>query len=204
MKPIILALSGIATVVALLSPIVGEAAEAKRLCGNLVPDPGFEAGVSGFYAQGLSPTDPGPSEVMHTAVDPLEGSYSLRIDSRSPGQNFWWIRDFSGTGWYFGVSARLRSDVESSSDLQFCAMAYYADGGVAQNCTLVTGDAGDKGVVGAALNLDTTRALASVRIRMYQSGREDLRFTVDRANACLNPWEIPLDMPDVLPPFVYR
>lgn len=206
MKRIILALYGIAAVVAALYPGVSEA---KRFCGNLVPDPGFEMGVSGFYAQGVQ-VGPPPPEVMQTAVDPLEGSYSLLIDSRSSGQNFWWIHETGGTAWYFRVTAHLRSDMDSDSNLMFCANAYYEDGGIAENCTTVSGAAGDKGVVGAALspelmNLDPTRPLASVRFRLWQSGRENLLFTMDSAVACLNPWEIPLDMLRVtpLPPKVY-
>lgn len=202
MKRIILALYGIAAVVALYPAV----SEAKLLCGNLVPDPGFEMGVSDFYAQGVSDTDPGPSEATQTFVNPLQGSHSLRLDSRLPGQNFWWIHETGGgTGWYFGVRAHLRSDMESDSDLQFCANAYYQDGTVAQNCTLVTGDAGDKGVVSAALNLDSTKQLESVRFRLYQSGTRDLQFTMDSAVACLNPIRIPLDDLLVpLPPRVYR
>jgi hypothetical protein len=202
----ILALYGIVAVVVALNPAVSEAQDrVRRYCTNLVQDPGFEMGVSGFFAQGL-PGDPGPSEVTQDPVDPLAGSYSLRIDSRSSGQNIWWNYDYGGTGWYFGVSAHLRSDMKSDSDLLFCAMAYYAnnmngiDDEEALNCTVVTSDPADKGIVAAALNLDTARTVQRVSIRLIQSGLQDLRFTMDSVTACLNPLQIDLPMPPIEPP----
>ena len=151
-----------------------------RPCTNLVQDPGFESGVSGFSAQDAS------SSVAQTDISPLEGAHSLRIAIDGYGNNLWWVYDFAGgTASRFSISAHLRSDVASSSTLQFCAFAEYADGSNDQNCAPVSGAAGDKGVVSATLNLDSTKALNSVRIRFNQEGSAGVQFTVDSAVACL-------------------
>jgi len=85
---------------------------------------------------------------------PLEGAYSLRLSIAGYGNNLWWIHNFSGgRASAFRASAHLRSDLNSSSDLQFCAMAYYADGSTDLNCTPVSGAAGDKGTVNIALTV---------------------------------------------------
>jgi hypothetical protein len=151
-----------------------------RPCTNLVQDPGFETGVSGFTAQDAS------SSVTQTDISPLEGAHSLRIAINGYGNNLWWIYGFpGGTASRFSVSAHLRSDVASSSTLQFCAFVEYADGSNDQNCAPVSGTAGDKGIVSATLNVDSTKALNTVRIRFNQEGREGVQFTVDSVVACL-------------------
>ena len=152
-----------------------------RGCSNLVPDPGFESGVSGFAAQDAS------SQVVQTGVSPLDGAHSLRVAINGYGNNVWWAHPFAGgTASHFGVSAHLRSDVASSSILQFCAMVYYADDTTALHCTAVSGAAGDKGVVSAELTLDPAKPLASVRIRLIQEGSDAVQFTLDDAMACLD------------------
>jgi hypothetical protein len=210
MKRIVLAFCGVVAVLGALGPVTSEAQVFRPVyCSNLVPDPGFELGVSDFYAQGVSPTDPGPSRVLQTAVNPIEGAHSLGLESRLDGQNFWWIHPHTEPISTFIVSARLRSVcsvtkpwakcLSSSSDMMFCAMAYYGDGGspgYAESCTLVQGTLGDKGIVVATLsselmNLDPNRELESVRIRLYQVGQQDVTFAMDRALACIDPWEIP-------------
>jgi hypothetical protein len=165
------------------------------VCTNLVEDPGFESGISGFTAQDDS------SQVSQTSVSPLAGSYSLLASINGYGNNLWWVREFGGTADRFKVSALLRSDLASTSDLQFCAMAYYEDGETALQCTPVSGAAGDKGVVDAEIDLDPARPLASVRIRMYQEGSDPVQFTLDTASACLEgASEDPDDPPPPPPP----
>ncbi len=127
-------------------------------------DPQFASGASGFYAQDAS------SSVARTDVAPLEGAYSLHVGITGYGNNVWWTYSFAGgraSG--FRASAHLRSDAASSSTLQFCVMVYYADG-TELSCTDVDGSAGDKGTVAAALNLDSTRRLQAVHIRLIQQG----------------------------------
>lgn len=153
---------------------------------NLVQDPLFESGVSGFEAQDAS------SSVTQSAVAPLEGAYSLRVSIAGYGNNLWWSANFAGgLASRFSVGAHLRSDVQSSSALQFCAMVYYADGSTALNCTPVSGALGDKGVVAAQVDLDPSRRLDTVRIRLIQEGGAPVAFTLDQAVASLVVIEAP-------------
>lgn len=150
------------------------------VCTALMEDGQFDTGVSGFAAQDAS------SLVTRSTESPLEGAASLRVNITGYGNNVWWMRDFTGgRADRFSVSAHLRSDVSSASDLQFCAMVYYADGTTASSCTTVSGSAGDKGTITQALDLDSTKPLESVRIRLYQEGGEPVAFTLDAATACL-------------------
>src|SRR5207248_3034605 len=147
---------------------------AARVLRRKAGDPGFESGVPGFSAQDAS------SSVSQTDILPLEGAHRLRIAINGYGNNLWWVYDFAGgTASRFSISAHLRSDVASSSTLQFCAFAEYAGGSNEQNCASVSGAAGDKGIVSATLNLDSTKALNSVRIRFNQEGSAGVQFTVD-------------------------
>lgn len=157
---------------------------------NLVEDPGFESGVSGFSAQDAS------SSVRQSANAPLAGSYSLQVSIAGYGNNVWWTRVFAGgLASEFTVSGRLRSDVSSSSSLRFCGMAYYADNTTALQCTEVAGTAGDKGAVSATLTLDPARRLSSVRIRLVQEGVAPVTFTVDDVVATLKVVEAPTTDP---------
>ena len=155
-------------------------------CTNLVQDPGFESGVAGFEAQDAS------SAVFRSTEAPLDGAASLRLAINGYGNNIWWIHPFEGgRARHLQVSAHLRSDTASTSDLQFCAMAYYADSTTAESCTAVRASLGDKGTIAADLELDETRLLSSVRIRMYQEGSAPVRFTLDTVNACLDVVQAP-------------
>jgi hypothetical protein len=166
-----------------------------RQCANLLQDPGFESGVSGFVAQDAS------SLVTEGSDPPIEGAHSLLIAINGYGNNIWWPYAFAGGfASHFKVSARLRSDLASSSALQFCAMAYYGDGSTALSCTMVSGAAGDKGVVSAALDLDSTKALETVNIRLYQEGSEGVQFAIDTVVACLNVVTSPPPGPPPGPP----
>src|SRR5205085_950601 len=113
---------------------------------NLVEDPGFESGVSSFYAQDAT------SHVAQTDVSPLEGSHSLHVDTNAWGSYIWWDHGFQGgLASRLSVSGHVRFDIASSSQLKFCAMVYIAgvnwpDSPVS-SCADVTGAAGDKGVV---------------------------------------------------------
>jgi hypothetical protein len=157
-------------------------------CTNLIQDPQFDATESGFTTQDAS------SLVARTEINPLEGSSSLRVLITGYGNNIWWMRDFSGgRASHLTVSAHLRVDATTSSELQFCAMAYYQDGTTGLSCTTVSGAQGDRGTVTASLPLDSAKPLESVRIRMYQEGAEPFAFTIDAAFACLEVVEEPPD-----------
>jgi hypothetical protein len=163
-------------------------ADAAGDCPNLLSDPGFEQGVSGFEAQDAS------SAVTQSSVAPLEGAHSLRVAINGYGNNVWWSYPFAGgLARHLTVGAHLRSDTASTSDLQFCAMAYYADGSSVDHCTTVRGSAGDKGVVSAAVDLDPVKPLASVNIRLSQLGGAPVRFSFDGVTTCLDVISGPTD-----------
>lgn len=159
---------------------------------NLLEDPGFEQGASGFSAQDSS------SKVFVSDESPLRGKRSLRVSIELYGGNVWWTQPFpGGLASHFRVSALLRSDRQSSSTLRFCAMVYYADTTTGLRCTEVAASIGDKGVVSAELPLEATRRLESVRIRLVQEGAEPVAFTLDDAVANLAVIEAPTsDPPD--------
>ncbi len=155
---------------------------------NLIDDPRFERGVSGFTAQDAS------SRVTQSAESPLEGAYSLRVAIADYGNNVWWTRPFAGgRASRFAVSAHLRADAASTSRLRFCAMAYFADATTALECAEVASQPGDRGVVSAELALDPERRLESVRLRLVQEGAAPIAFTLDEAVATLDVVEVPTD-----------
>ena len=82
--------------------------------------------------------------------------------------------------------ARLRSNVDSDSTLQFCAIVYYTDWSTAEQCTPVDGAAGEKGMVSAEVAIDPTRVMMWANIRMFQEGSAPLSMTLDNADARLD------------------
>ncbi len=155
-------------------------------CQNLVADPGFESGTSNFVAQDAS------SSVTQSSTSPIEGAHSLAVVINGYGNNVWWNYNFSGgKASKFTVGAHLRSDVASTSDLQFCAWAYYSDGSAVKQCQTVHGSAGDKGVVTATLNLDSTKELSTVNILLSQVGSQSVHFSVDAVTTCLTVVQAP-------------
>lgn len=148
---------------------------------NLVVDPGFESGVSDFYGQDDYST------VQRSTDSPIAGNASLRLTASGWGTAMWWSYDFTGgRASQLDVSARLRSDLESSSIFNFCAIVYFTDWSTEEACTPVDGSLGDKGVVSASLPIDETRDLMWVNIRMYQEGSEPLVMMVEDAAATLD------------------
>lgn len=161
--------------VLLSSPIAVSAAET-----NLIADTHFEFGIAGFTAQDAS------SSVSWSMQSPLEGAHSLRVSIAGYGNNIWSSFNAAGArATSFKVSAHLRSDVASSSSLQFCAMAYYTDNTTDLECKAVSGAVGDKGIVTTQLDLDPTKPLDVVHVRLMQEGSAPVTFTLDDAGAFL-------------------
>jgi Glucodextranase, domain B len=153
---------------------------------NRFSDPQFETGTSGVFAQDAI------TSVVRSTENPIDGRSSLRVRITRYGNNVWWTHDFNGgRASRFMAGARLRSDVNSSSSLQFCTMVYYADGSTAIECTAVSGTAGDKGQVTAEVSIDPTKRIQSVNLRMYQEGGSPVSFSVDDAVALLDVVEAP-------------
>ncbi|MGE3277329.1 MAG: hypothetical protein AB7O67_19615 [Vicinamibacterales bacterium] len=174
-----------AGLLAILSCGVAYAATGEAT-GNLIPDPGFEAGISDFYAQD------GNGAVLRIADAPIAGTASLRATTTGWGTNLWWSYDFSGgRASRLQVGAHLRSEQPSGSTLQFCAMVYFEDGDTDVACTPVDGSAGDKGLVSADLAIDPARPLTWVNVRMIQEGGDPLSFLVDDAFASLDVVQAP-------------
>src|SRR6185436_16639442 len=59
--------------------------------GNLIADPGFESGASGFSAQNLT------DSAVRSTTSPIAGAASLRININGWGNSVWWSKDVSGT-----------------------------------------------------------------------------------------------------------
>lgn len=152
---------------------------------NLVADPGFESGTSGF-----GPNQSGTSASVVSA-GAISGAHSLSIGTAGYGDSVLW----QGREWQqlsgrraslYTVSARVRMTTDSSSALQLCAMADYADGGYATDCASVGGSVGDKGVVSITLALDPLRDLERVRIGLFQEGGAALaNVLLDEVSAVL-------------------
>ena len=144
---------------------------------NLVTDPGFESGTSGF--EGGTET----ATVVRIA-DALHGQHSLRASITSYGDSIWWSREMFGKGDSYTVSAIIRSDVASASTINFCAFVMYADNTYAAQCTPISGSAGYKGRVSATLALQE-KDISSVRIRIEQEGAAPVQLTLDEVSATL-------------------
>jgi hypothetical protein len=146
----------------------------------LMQDPEFDSGVSHFEAQDAS------SSVQQSSTAPLDGANSLSLSINGFGNFIWWHYDFTGgRASHFLVGAHLRSDVASGSSLQFCAAVNYADGTEVEDCKSVSGTVGDKGQITAQVDLDSTKPLLNVNIRMSQQGSAPITFTLDEAQADL-------------------
>jgi hypothetical protein len=97
-----------------------------------------------------------PVTVSFSATDAFSG-----VDPPS-------VNDFAGglaSG--FGVGAHLRSDVASSSTLQFCAMVYYCDSSTALDCTDVGGAVG--GFDAPAFNIGPGSVFDSIRNNLFMN-----------------------------------
>lgn len=144
---------------------------------NLVADPGFESGLSSFEA--------GTQTASVAQVSPaLSGSHSLRVAIVNYGDSIWWAREVYGNAVSFSVAAHIRSDLASTSKINFCAFVVYADDTNASHCTQLTGAVGDKGRVTANLIL-LDKIITNVRIRIEQEGSQPTQITVDEAEAYL-------------------
>ena len=159
--------------------------------GNLISDPGFESGVAGFAAQ--ESTD----SVTRSTVNPIAGSASLRVAINGWGNNVFWTLATDGTAnahaSQLTVSGKLRGDTtQSNSTLQFCAAAYYTDSGdIVQNCAEASNIAGQIVTLTASLDLDATRTLASIDIRMTLDGPGPVVYAVDDVSAVLTVVDVP-------------
>ena len=170
----------LALCLALLVFVPGIIAQAVS-SANLFSDPQFESGVSGFAPQDQYGT------VEHNTESPIAGGGSLRVISDGWGTAFWGGADFpGGRASRLQITAHLRSDQESGSNLRFCAAAYFEQGEPEFACTPIDGAAGDKGTVASDLVLDETRPLAWVGVGLFQEGSDALTFTLDDASAILD------------------
>jgi hypothetical protein len=176
-----LAWAGCAAIAAIHSTTPLAAQSGGTGCQPIVDDPTFEQGVGAFSPQDAS------SSVSWSTASPLEGTHSLSIAINGYGNNIWSTRTFQGgTANRLTIGAHVRSDQASSSNLQFCAMVYYADGSSVPQCVDVPGSKGDKGTVTADLPLDHTKPIDNVNIRLVQEGSAGIRFTLDSITSCLD------------------
>ncbi|HRK01074.1 MAG TPA: hypothetical protein PLH57_00290, partial [Oligoflexia bacterium] len=162
----------------------------KANSGNLVPDPGFESGVSNFV-----PNQSGTSVTWvpsgNNRIAPIAGARSIQIVTGGIGQNIYWRYSVLNHARFrraerLEVSAHIRSDVASASDFGFCGVAKYAGTtAFVEQCQYVPASFGDKGKVTSFLQIDPTRDLDYIMIKVVQSGSAAMRLTIDSAQAVL-------------------
>ncbi|HRK01073.1 MAG TPA: right-handed parallel beta-helix repeat-containing protein, partial [Oligoflexia bacterium] len=167
---------------------------APDLTGNLVVEPGFEDAQRAMTYFNSSDYTSGVTAVR-SATTPIIGSASLvvSIPDGGYGSAAWWTYPANGQirAQAYTISARLRSNVPSSSDFKLCPYIYYSDSGVATlentatDCPRATGAAGDKGVISGSITLDSNRAIDRIRIRFVQEGTSRTEFAIDELSAVL-------------------
>ncbi len=162
---------------------------------NLLTDPGFETGVSGFFAQ--NSTD----SAVRSTTSPIAGTGSLKVTINGYGNNAWWTYNTSVKASQFEVSGKVRGDtLRSGSTMQLCAAAYYAgSGSIIQNCANLSQVAGQVNTVTATLPLDSTRSLSQVAVRITLNGSGPVSYSFDDVSAVLTTGAPP---PDLTPPNV--
>jgi hypothetical protein len=153
---------------------------------NLIADPGFESGLSGFYAQS-SP----PDSVERLTSDPISGSGSLQTTLTAAWDNVWWVREASTLpsqkASSFTISALVRGDkVSSASQLYVCAAAVYSGSTtLEEQCSIASQVAGKVVSLNATLTLDPTRVLSKVDFRITLDGSTAVTYTLDNVSAVL-------------------
>ena len=124
----------------------------------------------------------GTVSVTQSTENPIAGSASLRVAIQGYGDAAWWSYPFTGRATSFDVSARVRSNVASTSDIDFCAFIYYADGTTDSLCDTTPATVGDKGVRHVNIPL-SDKNLDSVRLRIVQVGGQAIQLSLDEAQA---------------------
>ena len=146
---------------------------------NLIPDPGFSSGTSGFA------TDSTANAVFRSTRQPIQGPASLRAYIRRSRSTVSWQGALTSPGHYqsLKVAATLRGDiVPQGSSVRLCAAARTAEAPV-ERCAplaLVPGRA----VRGqAVLRLDPAETVSEVWLKLrHTSGA---RYTIDSVSARL-------------------
>jgi len=180
------------------------ATPAPGASNNLVADSGFETGIDL-----MSDFDNNVS-AYRSSTAPISGASSMIVSmpENAYGSAAWWTYRANGavTAVSYDIAARLRSNVQSTSNFAFCAFIYYSTGpSPVSACSEVSGALGDKGTVRTHLDLDSTRAIESVRIRFVQNGNPRTEFAVDEMSAILNgmtgvvPTPVPTPAPTPVP-----
>ena len=173
---------------------------AKALEGiNLLPDPGFESGLSDFVAQ--SSTD----SLVWTTVNPIAGNASMEVTLNSWGSNVWWTQTVSGTDLQtatsFTVQASVRAVVaNANSPFMICADAMYADSStVTESCTQASSVVGQVDVVSATIAIDPTLTLGQLAVRLTLQGNPSVTYYVDTASAIAQSNPAPSPSPSISP-----
>lgn len=155
------------------------------LAANRLRDPGFEFSTSDFIAQKTTDSS------LWTGRSPIAGTHSLVVSMNSDGGSVVWMTVPGTTNAKASTlfaSAVFRGEtVRPDSTLQFCAgVTYVGNGTLIQKCVDVSKTGGAVTTVAAALDLDATRALEKLYIRLVLKGPGPVKYTVDTAAARLN------------------
>lgn len=174
-------------------------ASANQSTSNLISDPEFDKGRSGFNVN-----NPNRDFAERSSEGPLTGGYSLNFGLSKNGSNLKWRRTVSGTtmnkAQKFTVSGLMRSNQVSDSVLYYCAQVFFEPSGSVQNCVPVEGKLEVVSSQSVTLNLDPTLLLNRVQIKIYQSGNAPVDYTLDQVSAVLVlPTSTPSPSPTPMP-----
>lgn len=152
---------------------------------NLIPDPGFESGTSGFTGSSTAVT------FTRSTASPITGTASLDIGLPNWGDRASILVDPAWNSGTFAqtltMSATLRVlSGSAGAPLSFCAYAYYQDSSTAVfKCQDVDAGTRDNRVASVSLDLDKTRELDRVYFWVRLNGQGPATVKLDDANLTL-------------------
>lgn len=147
---------------------------------NLIQDPGFEKGVSGFFAQESI------DYVKRITAGRLTGKGSLQLKLTGWGNHIWWQLPNENTVLTYGGTlqfiASVRPDVKSKTPLRMCAAVYYANGEFVKQCVTPSKTKNFVSRITATLKIAAKRKLASVNVFIYNDGPGPILYTLDNTS----------------------
>jgi hypothetical protein len=154
---------------------------------NLIDDPRFEVGTSGFT------TDNAANVVFRSTRTPVQGRASLRANVYRAGSSVYWRETFAEPGRFqaFSVAATVRGDiVPQGVSVRLCAAAR-TPLGVRERCTRLPLVAGRSARGQVALPLDAGVPVREIRLLLRHGAAA--RYSLDSVSARLTPASDGLD-----------
>jgi hypothetical protein len=156
----------------------GDTESPAATSGNLIPDPGFESGFSGFFLQDRR------DSLSRTTVSPIVGRFSLMTTLRNWGSNLWWDTNVGGTPFQHASSMQVSAKVkgvatDTRSNFDICADATYSDATLAEQCTVASKTVGLITTVTANLTLNPAKTLSQLSFRITLDGPRPVTYMID-------------------------